>query len=173
MSISEDTYTVKKVRTLESLKKNSLNAKKKCSDHLGSIHAPLLNISINKIILDELHLLLRIMDVLIRNLVNFMDHWNQKDKRRGMKGSQHIQDLTTAVTSCGITFKVWQKKDSYGAPVAGKYEFTALNGGEKKKLLRELPKQFTAIFPSDYATAMYHLWNVCMHVYLSSSDHNN
>ena len=173
MSISEDTYTVKKVRTLESLKRNSLKANKKCSDHLGSIRAPLLNIGIDKIILDELYLSLRIMDVLIRNLINFMDHWNQKDKRSVTKGSQHIHDLATAITSCGITFKVWQKKDSYGAPVAGKYEFTALNGGEKKKLLRKLPKQFTAIFPPDYATAMYCLWSVCLHVYLLSSAHNN
>lgn len=148
------------MRTLESLKSNSLNAKKKCADHLGSIHPPLLNISINKIILDELHLLLRIMDILIRNLINFMEHWNQMDKRAGIRGPNHIQALATAITSCGITFKVWPKKDCHGAPVAGQYEFTALNGGEKK-LLRELPEKFTAVFPPDFATLMHSLWNVC------------
>ena len=40
------------------------------SQHLGSIHPPLLNIEMTEVVVDELHLLLWVTDVLIRNLVS-------------------------------------------------------------------------------------------------------
>ena len=45
-------------------------ANKACHQHLGSIHSPLLNIELTKVVVDELHLLLRVTDVLIRNLIS-------------------------------------------------------------------------------------------------------
>jgi hypothetical protein len=53
-------------RTLEDLKKSATKSSKESS---CSVKTPLLNIELNHVIPDELHLLLRIMDVLINNLV--------------------------------------------------------------------------------------------------------
>ena len=44
-------------------------ANKACHQHLGSIHSPLLNIELTMVV-DELHLLLRVTDVLIQNLIS-------------------------------------------------------------------------------------------------------
>ena len=61
------------------LQEESHFANKPCQKHLGSIHPPLLNIELTKVIVDELHLLLRVTDLLIRNLISLAasrDHVN-------------------------------------------------------------------------------------------------
>ena len=66
MSVEESVYTEKKARSLSMLQKKSHFANKPCQKHLGSIHPPLLNIELTKVVVDELHLLLQVTDVLIR-----------------------------------------------------------------------------------------------------------
>ena len=63
MSIEESVFTEKKARSLSTLREKSQLANKPCHQHLGSIHPPLLNIELTKVVVDELHLLLRVMDV--------------------------------------------------------------------------------------------------------------
>ena len=65
MSVEESVYTEKKARSLSTLREKSHFANKACHQHLGSIHSPLLNIELTKVVVDELHLLLRVTDVLI------------------------------------------------------------------------------------------------------------
>ena len=65
MSIEESVFTEKKARSLSTLREKSQFANKPCHQHLGNIHPPLLNIELTKVVVDELHLLLRVMDVLI------------------------------------------------------------------------------------------------------------
>ena len=48
-----------------------------CHVHLGCIRRPLFDIQLENIVLDELHLLLRIGDVLIRNLILHADSCEQ------------------------------------------------------------------------------------------------
>lgn len=67
----------------------------------GCIHPPLLNFEIGDVIIDELHLMLRIMDILIRNLV-----WAMLEKDLKEKGERHIRQLEDTIRSCGISFKV-------------------------------------------------------------------
>ena len=70
MSVEELVYTEKKARPLSTLQEKSHFANKACHQHLGSIHFPLFNIELTKVVMDELHLLLRMTDVLIRNLIS-------------------------------------------------------------------------------------------------------
>ena len=63
MSVEESVYTKKKARSLLTLQERSHFANKACYQHLGSIHSPLLNIELTKVVMDELHLLLRVTDV--------------------------------------------------------------------------------------------------------------
>jgi len=58
---------------------------------------------------------------------NFGIHKKERDK--------HLNDVLSAIHSCGVGFKVWKDKDN-------KLEWTSLMGGEKKKLLHNLPSKF-------------------------------
>jgi len=69
MSVEESIYTEKKARSLATLKDNSRFANKPCHKHLGSIHHPLLDIDLTKVVVDELHQLLRVTDLLTQNLI--------------------------------------------------------------------------------------------------------
>ena len=86
-------------------------------------------------ILDELHLLLGIMDVLIQNLVAEAVHWDHEDnfnKKRKDQKSTHLDNLKNTIRSCGITFEIWEKcnADRKGS---GQYDFTSILGTDKKK----------------------------------------
>ena len=106
---------------------------------------PLLQIDLEDIIIDELHLLLRITDRLTMNLINLM---LQQDKRKVFKGSTcstftqpFLKKLEQCINSCGITFKIFEKMNADGSG-SGHYDYTTLTGNDKKKLLSCLPSQF-------------------------------
>lgn len=92
-----DTTITHEKRTLDSLK--SCATKRA----FGAIHSPLINISLDKIIIDELHLILRISDVLIRNLVNAA---MAADCRITRDTTVCIDMLLQNIRKCGITFRV-------------------------------------------------------------------
>ena len=64
MSVDEEVYCQEKARSLFSLKSDSRHSTRHCSKHLGCIHPPLLNIELDSIVVDELHLMLRVGGVL-------------------------------------------------------------------------------------------------------------
>ena len=70
---------------------------------MGCKNPPLLHFEVSDIIIDELHLMLRVTDVLLRNLIWAMIH-NDLKKRDG--SSTNLNRLVHEITSCGITFKV-------------------------------------------------------------------
>lgn len=82
MSVDQKVYadTSKKARTLQKMKDLSEHCYSSCSQHLGCVLPPHFNISLDNIVLDELHLLLRIMDVLIRNLILYADGEDHRQK---------------------------------------------------------------------------------------------
>ena len=132
MSI-EEVYCSDKARTLSSMKDLCRFALQNCSKHKGCICTPLVNIEPNSVVLDELHLMLRIGDVLIRNLILFahsQDHYSQE--RLGER-THHIQELEKAISSCGVSFHIWQKREPTGKPISGSYDWTALTGDTQAK----------------------------------------
>ena len=80
MSIAEKEYTKTKARSLASMKDLASHSYSTPAKHLGCVRSPLISISLDHIVLDELHLLLRVMDVLIRNLILYMDNRDHKNK---------------------------------------------------------------------------------------------
>lgn len=129
-------------RNLEEIR--SMAGKKK--DHFSCEWEPLLNIDLDHVVLDELHLLLRIMDVLIRDLILDAQEWDRREdrtKKRGEPKKLHIEKLQSTIRSCGIIFDIWEKTNADGK-TAGEYDFTSLLGSDKKKLLHDLPDKLNA-----------------------------
>ncbi len=74
-------------------------------NNLGCIHPPLVNVEISAIVVDELHLMLRVSDILIRNLVLAMIHRDQVEVHRGVS-PQFVSKLVEVIRGCGISFRV-------------------------------------------------------------------
>ena len=104
MSVEESVYTEKKARSLSTLQEKSHFANKACHQHLGSIHSPLLNIELTKVVVSELHLLLRVTDVLIRNLISLAASLDHEEQQHWVEASNHTHQLELAVQSCKVTF---------------------------------------------------------------------
>ena len=70
--------------------------------YLGCVHAcsSQFDIPLDRIVLDDLHLLLRLEDVLLRNLILQVDSMGHK-KEHEEEESNGIRELEEAVRSCG------------------------------------------------------------------------
>ncbi len=98
-------------------------------------HPPLLHIDLNHIMIDELHVLLRVGGILIRNLI--MDA-HRLDERASLLGRKKVtsamDNLVAMIRSCGVAFKVWDTKDkSLGL------DYTSCTGNQMKALFKLLP----------------------------------
>ena len=118
MSKEENFYNSSKLkRSLGEMKTLS----KKNANHYGSIHEPLLNIDIDHIVIDELHLLMRVVDVLLRNLIEDSVRLDQKNnlgkKISGIK-NKNREELVELIQKCGVHFQIWEgrQKDGLGIP---------------------------------------------------------
>ena len=78
----------------------------KKKDRFGCQNPPLINIDPAKTILDELHLMLRVTDVLIRNLVWAMIDLDLRSRHVGTEPTDNLEGLLDAIRRCGITFRV-------------------------------------------------------------------
>ena len=151
-----------KMRTIESLKHDIDIDDDDKERRLGRLHTPLLNIELNNIIPDELHLLLRIMDILIRNLINAA-LTNDIQQTTGIKDPLErpmLKRLLQSIKRCGITFHVKMKENSKG------FEFTSLTGGDKQKLLKKLPESMLECQPKEFCNTVKLLWEVCSYIYI-------
>ena len=61
--------------------------------------------------MDELHLLLRITDVLERNLVLEMVEWDAVEGASSLSSGKHLNNLLKVISSLGVSFAVWQSKN--------------------------------------------------------------
>jgi len=92
---------------------------KKSGENYCCCHKPLLVIPLDHIILDELHLMLRITDILIEKLIEDAMQWDDKEsssstKKRSVEKSEHVQKLTEAINNCGVSFSIWEKRNADG-----------------------------------------------------------
>ena len=107
---------------------------------------------------DELHLMLRVTDVLTNNLIKAVlaSDWEATELRRAsfdIKSGQMTTNLLTAIRSCGVTFDVWHNKTSG-------YDFTSLMGKEKVKLLEYLPDKLGGCQPDEFCGIVQNIWKV-------------
>ncbi|CAG2189964.1 unnamed protein product [Mytilus edulis] len=102
----------------------------------GCKHMPLISLPVNHYVPDELHLMLRITDVLLRNLIDDALEMDDDSKMRRIIPI-NLKKLTELLQSCGVSFHMWHNK-------AGEIEWTSLSGTEKVKLLNHLPSKLAS-----------------------------
>ncbi|XP_077863939.1 uncharacterized protein LOC100367812 [Saccoglossus kowalevskii] len=108
---------------------------------------PLFNIPLKNVAVDELHLLLRIMDILIRAVVLECHELDLNEKKNSLKA------LLDAVNNkVHVTFSIWQKKGS------AELDWTSLTGDSKKKLLKTLPEYFEGFLRPETSATVKTIW---------------
>lgn len=95
--------------------RNLEEIKKMChsKDSFGCINEPLINIPLTNVIPDELHLLLRITDKLLQNVIDEVlerDAVEDFSKTKGQTKGIHLSKLVKVINSLGISFSIWNKK---------------------------------------------------------------
>ena len=132
---------------------------------LGSINIPLLDLELDHVIPDELHLMLRVMDVLIQGLIDTVLAYDRHQHR--LSGSRRcykaldgpmLNNLMMAIKSCGVYFYVTEQEN-------GKMEWPSLLGNDKLKLLKHLPEKLSDCHPAEMVTEVQTLWKVCDRIY--------
>ena len=111
MSVPSAVYLDAKARSLKSLQENCKHATKPCTKHLGSLHPPLLHVEPSQIVVDELQLLLRIGDILIRNLILEADsqaHRQREHEDRQRGNGMQVKQLERLFRECGVSFRIFQ-----------------------------------------------------------------
>ena len=101
------------------------------------------------LMLDELHLLLRIMDVLIRNLIVYADSEDHREKAHHGVENHNLRKLEQAIRSFGVCFQIWQNKEPTGKPIPRSFDWTALSGKHKLLVLKKLPAKLGTILQED------------------------
>ena len=102
----------------------------------GCKHPPLVSLPIVHFVPDELHLMLRITDVLLRKLIDDAHKLNG-DLKVKREVPVNVNKLIELIRDCGVGFAVWNNK-------GGELEWTSLSGTDKLKLLNHLPAQLTS-----------------------------
>ncbi|MCG7867336.1 MAG: hypothetical protein JAY74_13350 [Candidatus Thiodiazotropha taylori] len=132
-------------RTTAGLKTASSSASK-----YGSKNPPLVDIEVDHFVADELHLMMRISEVLLRNLI---DDALSKDNLAKVLGNptDNVTLLVNAIQSCGVSFRTWKSK-------SGELEWSSLSGNDLKKLLKNLPDKLIFCLNNDTSDDVRHLW---------------
>lgn len=143
-------------RTLEEIK----NLCQKKGDNFGCIHPPLINIDLDHVVPDELHLLLRITDRLLENIIDEIlerDSITDFNKPKGSPKGLLLQHFVNDVNDLGITFSTWYKKNADGSR-SNILEYTSCVGAQKKLLLRKLPSILAKYLYPDTAEIVCKIW---------------
>ena len=156
-------------RTLEEIKQMCHS-----KDNFGCIHKPLIDIPLTNVIPDELHLLLRITDKVLQNIIDEVlerDAIEDFSKPRGQPKGIHLSELVKAINSLGISFAIWNKRNADGSESQVK-DFTSLLGTQKKKLLSELPSKFHEFLNPNTCETVKQIWAHFKDLYDTISDFN-
>ena len=138
------------------------NLARSSSKTYGVKAAPLLDVEPHHYIPDELHLLMRIMDVLLRNLIYDASPKDDYGKIVG-NHTDNVNLLVKAVQSCGVPFTIWLSK-------SGEKEWTSLTGNSLKKLLYGLHQKLLFCLHEDTADDVIKLWGDFKDIYETISD---
>ena len=95
---------------------------------------PLLNIPLDHIVVDELHLMLHVTDILVENLVHKCIEWDKDDDLDNKKEAAtglHLKSLIQVIRSCVVSFDLWEQRNADGK-ASGKHDWTSLLGKDKR-----------------------------------------
>ena len=147
--------------------KRSLTAIEECAllspssplhKRLGVQNKPIFAIEPDSVVIDELHLFMRIFDILTRNLIYELISRDRHD-RRSPTDTPSIKKLEATISAFGVTFRVWEKRDACGKP-SGIYDWTSLKGSDMKTVLRSLPSHFSSLLRAEIWEVMAKIWMV-------------
>lgn len=121
-------------RTIEGLTetdKQLLKTDKYKNIRMGRVNDPLITIDLDYWIPDELHLLLRVTDVLTRNLITAAanDDYKHGRSNKDILHGPMVKKLLGAIKSCGVSLSINDSDKKV-------FSFTSLVGGDKVKLLK-------------------------------------
>ena len=99
---------------------------------------------------DELHLFLRIDEILMGNL---LDDCRQLDNKAEVlkQKSDHVDRLVRTINDCGVKFNVWTEK-------SGNSQTISLTGGDYKKLVKCLPDKLLFMINNETHDEVVFLW---------------
>ena len=145
-------------RTLKEM--NEL-ANRKTKRKYRYVNPPLFNIELEHFILDELHLLMTIMDVLIEKLVHEAVHWDEVDnwkKRKCEQKNIHLDHLRDTIRSCGVSFDIWEKTNAdTNCQRIWPIRYHKFFGPDKKKL-KEHPDKCEGVIRSADESEVENIW---------------
>ena len=145
MSKSEQHYESDPLR--RTLQKKMEFASKSKGENYCCVHDLLLNIPLDHIILDELHLLLRISDILIDNIVQDAMQWY--DKETWSLARKKYTWTSSFRQSIAVVFHSYSWRNADGnadGKGSGTGEWTSLMGYDRKTLLKNLPRKLEPLF---------------------------
>ena len=128
---------------------------------------PLLNIELDHIVVDELHLMLRVTDILTENIITECLNWDKDDdlnRKKGEPQGLHLKKLIQVIRSCGVSFDVWEQRNADGK-ASGKYDWTSLLGTDKKILLEALLDKLKSCLRPQTSDAVVKVWKGFGHIY--------
>jgi hypothetical protein len=102
------------------------------------------------------------LDKLIKNLVIDAIEWDKKEnmnKAPSQRSDYHLQSLVKCISSCGVSFNVWEKMDADGRG-SGLHDFTSLMGSDKKLLLKALPDKLPGVIRPQSSETVVKIWKV-------------
>ena len=100
---------------------------------------PLIDIEPKNCVPDELHLFLRITDIIFNSLFQELVKHDHKSKVHKTGESDHVQRAVRNVRRLGISFNVWMSEGTPGKHSRSALEMTPLNRNERLKVLKSLP----------------------------------
>ena len=89
------------------------------------------------VILDELHLMLRVTDRLMENLIlEIMERDSKEDINKTSREDKNVylKKFVKAINGLGVTFNIWEKKNADGGG-SSIHDWTSLLGSDKRKLM--------------------------------------
>jgi len=147
-----------KRRTIDALQSNNRDDPEGKQLRVGLIAKPLLNIELDNVVVDELHLMLRVTDRLTRNLINaaMTDDLKFRDISDQLQRPM-ILKLLKEIRSCGVSFYVHLNKTEEGG-----FDFSSMVGNDKLKLLQQLPAKLVKCQPQKFYKTVKDIWEVDM-----------
>ena len=150
------------VRTLEEICEMSTTSK----DNYCCDKQPLLNIPLDHIVVEELHFMLRVTNILIENLVNECLDWDCEDdlgqKKGEAKGALKKPNSSDQILWC-FFWSVGTKNTDGKA--SGKYDWTSLFGSAKKILLADLPSKLLNTLRPETVSTVVEVWTASADIY--------
>ena len=163
MEVDEKEYNDANMRTLDKMRKCRMA--KGINKVKGCVKPPLFEIEPENCVIDELHLFLRISDVLFENLFAELQRLSLRAKtHRTGEPSDHVERAVSAIRRSGVSFNVWLSKEGTRQSRSG-LEMTSLNRNEKLKVMNSLPDCFDDFLPSDTAVSLKTLWRNFLKIY--------